>query len=146
MRRCAADHCTECDQRIVLLRGRECLERERNLERAGHAHYFDLAGLDAMAHQGIERTVQQTLADETVETCQHDAEARTARNELPFDGLHVLHVVDFQMILLKASLHRISHFRKASLHRISHFRKASLHRISHFRKASLHKNSHINYS
>jgi hypothetical protein len=50
-----------------------------------------------MPREGVERALKQPLADETVETRQHNAETRAVRNQIPFNGLHVLHNDNFRM-------------------------------------------------
>ena len=85
MRRLAADHGAERDQRLVAARQREFARDHGHVEGARNAHDLDLLVRRPMALERIQRAPQQRLDHEIVEPRDHQGEAQIAHEELAFD-------------------------------------------------------------
>src|SRR5205085_4670003 len=85
MRRLAADHCTQREQRIVAARQCQFAHDDWNIECPGNTYDLDLLVGSAMPFQGVQRAADERLDDEIVETRRDEGETQIAGQQLPFD-------------------------------------------------------------
>ena len=74
VRRVAANHRADGDERVVALHGEQSPRGDRQLPRAGHPHHVDVVDGGAMPNERVERAVDETLDDFVIESAGHDRE------------------------------------------------------------------------
>ena len=86
VRRGSADDRAERDDRVDLFARREAARDERDLPCAGHAHDRDVLARGAVAHERVDRALDQVVDDEVVEAARDDGErAPAGDDERAFD-------------------------------------------------------------
>ncbi len=85
--RLAANHRAQRDERVVVARLREPLQRERRFERAGHGDDGHVVVGDARFAQRAQRAAEQSLADRRIEARQDDGDAKAVAGEIGSDAL-----------------------------------------------------------
>src|SRR5271168_3232461 len=90
MRRFAANHAPNRDQRIVAPCHGKLLRRQRQFERTRHMHDVHVFARSASALQRIHRRCQQPLSNKTIEPAHHNpkSKSRRAQPAVNFPRLH----------------------------------------------------------
>jgi hypothetical protein len=101
MRRRAANHRAERDQCIVLPAGRHGFQGQRHFESARYANDFYVNSFGTVAHQRVDRALQQALADKAVETSESNSKARAARDQIAINAFYVIHPDTFFSLLCR---------------------------------------------
>src|SRR5712692_7001014 len=79
VRRFAAQHTSDGDQRIVLPRRRQFFRRQRQFERSRNVHDIHILAARPRPFQGIHRRRKKPLGNKTVEAAHHNAKTETRR-------------------------------------------------------------------
>ena len=79
VRRVAANHGADGDERVVALGREQAARRDRQLPRARHPDDVDVVDRDAVPHERVERAVDQRLDDVSIEAAGDDGEAPVRR-------------------------------------------------------------------
>jgi hypothetical protein len=82
----AANYRPEANDSSIFSTLGKSLRDGRNFEGAGNANDVNFGVRHAMAHQGVNRPLDQQIDDGVIEPCRHYSKATAGRREMAFDG------------------------------------------------------------